>query len=71
MSINNKFLLILILIFFSCSGDDSSENEIAQSTPSITTDKKNITFDDTMVSKASPTESFLVQSSNLDSSSSI
>ena len=49
----------------------SSENEIAQSTPSITTDKKNITFDDTMVSKASPTESFLVQSSNLDSSSSI
>ena len=65
-----KFFILLttVVLLISCGGsDESSSDEIIVELPSIIVDKTSISFDDTMVSKSSPTSSILIESKNVSS----
>ena len=63
-------LIFTLLVVASCSKDESSlgsNNVIENKTPTLNTNKTNIEFEDTQITKSSTTNTFYISSQNLNS----
>ena len=63
-------LIFTLLVVASCSKDESSSgsnNVIENKTPTLNTNKTNIEFEDTQITKSSTTNTFYISSQNLNS----